>query len=107
MKLKKNKHIGPSLDEHLKECMKDPVFAEGFRQEQIKHELAEMVKTYRQKAGLTQKQLADKTGLKQSAIARIESRQSRTIPSIESLRKIFWPLGYNFTFQLHKMKKAA
>jgi len=106
MKVNK-KHVGPSIDEHLKECMKDPVFAEGFRQEKIKYEIAGKVKAYRKKAGLTQKQLADISGLKQSAIARIENRESKTIPSFESLRKIFMPLGYNISFNVHKQKKAA
>lgn len=102
-----SKYVGQSVKEHLKECMKNTVFAEGFRQEQIKYEIAEKVKAFRQKAGLTQKQLADISGLKQSAIARIENRESKTIPSFESLRKIFMPLGYNVSFSVHKQKKAA
>ena len=93
MKVNSN-YVGSSVEEDLKKRMKDPRFAE-------------LVKTTRKKAGLTQKQLAAITGLHQAAIARIESRESKLIPGIEVLRKIFIPMGFNVYFSLHKLKKAA
>jgi ribosome-binding protein aMBF1 (putative translation factor) len=87
--------------------MRNPEFAEYFKQEQIKFEIAQLVINARKRAGLTQAKLSELTGLKQAAIARIESRNSKMIPSIEILRKIFIPLGYNVSFNLHKLNKAA
>jgi ribosome-binding protein aMBF1 (putative translation factor) len=102
-----SKHIGPTVEEELKKSMKDPHFAELFKHEQIKYEIAELVRKTRKNAGLTQKQLAQITGLHQAAIARIESRTSKLIPSIEVLRKLFVPMGFNVNFSLNKLKKAA
>jgi len=103
----KSKCIGPTVEEELKKSMTDPHFAELFKLEQIKYEISELVKQTRKKAGLTQKQLAEITGLHQAAIARIESRTSKLIPSIEVLRKLFVPMGFNVNVSLHKLKKAA
>lgn len=105
--MKSNKHIGPTVEEELQKSMKDPRFAELFKIEQIKYEIAELVKKTRKKVGLTQKQLAKISGLHQTAIARIESRSSKLIPSIEVLRRIFIPMGFNFDFKLNKLNKAA
>jgi ribosome-binding protein aMBF1 (putative translation factor) len=106
MKINK-KYVGPSYEEDLQNKLNNPEFAEYFKQEQIKYEIAQMVIKARKHAGLTQAKLSELTGLKQSAIARIESRNSKMIPSIEILRKIFLPLGYNVSFNVHKLKKAA
>ncbi len=46
----------------------------------------------REKKGLSQKQLADLCGVKQPAIARLESIKST--PQINTLFKILTPLGY-------------
>ena len=100
-------YIGSTVDEELNKRMKNPQFAELFKLEQIKYEIAGIVKNVRKKAGLTQKQLAEITGIQQAAIARIESRSSKMIPSIEIMRKLFVPLGYNVHFSLRKLKKAA
>ena len=48
--------------------------------------------------GLTQKDVADKLGTKQSAIARLES--GNTNPSIEFLQKIATVMGYKLTVQI-------
>jgi ribosome-binding protein aMBF1 (putative translation factor) len=46
----------------------------------------------RREKGLSQKQLAEKSGLKQPAVARIESLS--TSPRVETLIKLLYPLGY-------------
>ncbi|MEM5817799.1 MAG: helix-turn-helix transcriptional regulator, partial [Desulfitobacterium hafniense] len=46
----------------------------------------------REAKGLSQKQLADLAGLKQPAIARLESM--KVTPQIDTLFKILHPLGY-------------
>jgi ribosome-binding protein aMBF1 (putative translation factor) len=53
--------------------------------------LCKCSKTRREK-GLSQKQLAEKSGLKQPAVARIESLS--TSPRVETLIKLLYPLGY-------------
>ena len=52
----------------------------------------------RTKRGLTQKELAQRIGTKQSAIARLESGSIN--PSLEFLQKIAQVMGYKLTIQL-------
>jgi Predicted transcription factor, homolog of eukaryotic MBF1 len=49
----------------------------------------------RESKGLTQAQLAEAAGLKQSAIARLESL--RSTPQIDTLFKVLTPMGYKLT----------
>lgn len=51
--------------------------------------------TIREKEGLSQRGMAKKVGLKQSAIARLEKQNS--IPTLKTLAKILNPLGYTLT----------
>jgi ribosome-binding protein aMBF1 (putative translation factor) len=46
----------------------------------------------RRKKGISRKELAEKSGLKQSTVARIESLS--TSPRAETLIKLLYPLGY-------------
>lgn len=46
----------------------------------------------REEKGLTQKELAEQAGVKQSAIARMESMKAT--PQIDTLFKVLRPLGY-------------
>ena len=46
----------------------------------------------RKKANLTQRELGEKTGIKQSAIARLEKR--RASPRTSTLLTLLYPLGY-------------
>ena len=46
----------------------------------------------RKKANLTQRELGEKTGIKQSAIARLEKR--RASPRASTLLTLLYPLGY-------------
>lgn len=50
------------------------------------------ISEYRQSLGLSQRSLADKTGLKQPAIARMENLES--IPRLDTVLKVSNALGY-------------
>lgn len=49
----------------------------------------------REKQGLTQQELADISGVKQSSIARLE--KLKTSPQLDTLLKILTPMGYRLT----------
>lgn len=49
----------------------------------------------RESKGLTQKQLAEAAGIKQSAIARLEGM--KVTPQIDTLFKLLTPMGYKLT----------
>ena len=52
-----------------------------------------LIKAWREYLGFTQKELAEKTGMKQSAIARIES--SKTVPRKSTFKKLAEAMGIN------------
>ena len=72
-------------DEFFNEMMKDPEVKREFDALEPEFQQA------RREAGLTQKELAERTGLQQSNISRIENGNGN--PSLETLNKIAQGLG--------------
>ena len=78
-------------DEFFNEMMKDLEVKREFDALEPEFQLIrEMIKA-RREAGLTQKELAERTGLQQSNISRIENGNGN--PSLETLNKIAQGLG--------------
>lgn len=71
------------------------VTPEERRQIEFEIELIGKIVEAREEKGLSQRELAKLCGVKQPAIARIESM--RTTPQIDTLFKILSPLGYTLT----------
>lgn len=67
----------------------------------IEKELIETIVNTRKSKGLSQKQLAEMTGLKQPAIARIENNTNS--PQLDTIIKITDALGLRFTLNDHKL----
>jgi ribosome-binding protein aMBF1 (putative translation factor) len=76
-----------------KELLKDPEVKKEYDRLKPEYELITAMIRARINKGLTQKQLAQKIGTKQSAIARLES--GRTNPSILFLKKLAQALNSN------------
>ncbi len=68
---------------------------------QLEEDLIEATIEARKKSNLSQRELSKKTGIKQPAIARIESR-SRS-PQASTLIKLLYPMGY--TIRVVPLKK--
>ncbi|WP_270276197.1 helix-turn-helix domain-containing protein [Weissella confusa] len=79
-----------SIDSYIANRMKDPEFKAGFEAESEKLESAVQLMLAREAAGLSQRDLAAKSGVPQSTIARVE-RGSNT--SIDTLNKLAFALG--------------
>jgi len=58
----------------------------------------ELVREGRKRAGLTQRELADRAGTTQSAIARLEA--GRTTPSLETVERLLRLCGYQLLVEL-------
>jgi len=87
MNFKKQKKIKLlSFDEVLKKELKDPEFKRGFELEKKKLEISLDIIELRKQKRISQAKLADKIGLKQSAIGRIETGEQNL--TIETLQKI-------------------
>ncbi len=75
------------FSDFLKEESKDKSFKDAFYKELEVERVAVEIAFYREKAGLTQQELAERIGTSQSAIARLEDPNYKGY-SIKQLRKI-------------------
>ncbi len=81
-----------NFKEFKQELLNDPEFKKVYEDKtDLFFETSEMVEEMRAMAGLTQTQLAEKVGTKQSSIARVES--GAALPSLSFLKKIAEALG--------------
>lgn len=85
-----------SFKDMLNEELKDDSFKELFEEESLKIEIINEIIKIRKKRGITQKQLANLSGIKQSNISRLEN--GKVTPSLELIQKIMHSLGYKVRF---------
>ena len=83
-----------------KELLSDPATKKEYDRLASRYSVISELIAARIKNKMTQKDLADKIGTKQSAIARLES--GNTNPSLEFLQKIAHVMGYTLTVHLSK-----
>ncbi len=79
------------FDVYLQEQMKDPAFKKEWDASELEYQLMMMILKARNEQKLTQSELAERTGIRQSNISRIEKGQA--VPSIATLNKIAHGLG--------------
>ncbi len=77
----------------------------GYRQAKEGFELAERVRQARERAGLTQAELASRIGSTQPAVARLEAGGSS--PSFATLRRIAAALDSELVVELRPRRNAA
>ncbi len=78
-----------SLKDILERELKDNEFKDLYKKEQIKNAIAKMVVTMRQKAHLTQQELADRAHTTQQVISRLEKgSDSSRMPSLDLLCRL-------------------
>jgi len=75
-----------NLDDFIKEKLKNSEFKQYYDEYIAEYEIIETIKKTREEQHMTQKDLAEKTGLKQSNISRLESGEYN--PSIAFLKRI-------------------
>jgi len=94
------KHLvdNPSFNDYLEWEMRDPKFREGFLREKMKLEVSILVMNLRKKKKVSQKQLADRLGTSQSAIARLEAGKSNV--TIDTLVRIANRLNAKLTVNI-------
>lgn len=81
--------IGKPLETSIQEGLKDPEYRKNYMLYQVRTAIAAVVKSLRESHDMTQKELADKAGVPQPQIARLESVDDERIPSLEQLVRIF------------------
>ena len=78
-------------DDLMKEQLKDPGFKEEYDTLEPEFAVMQAILRARVQAGLTQKQLADMTGISQADISRLERGTAN--PSIKTLQRVATALG--------------
>jgi len=76
---------------YLAQQMEDPAFAAEYEAQRPEHEAIRAVIAARLACNMTQKELAEKTGIRQSNISRIENGSAS--PTIDTLARIAAGLG--------------
>ncbi|WP_461219164.1 helix-turn-helix domain-containing protein [Lapidilactobacillus salsurivasis] len=89
--------IKKAVDDLIREQLKDPEFAELYKEEHSKQVSAVAVFKAREAAGLTQTQLSERSGIPRNTIARIEKGHNT---SIVTLSKIANALNMNLTLSI-------
>ncbi len=92
------------VKDHLKEELKDPHFKELYELHQQKLVIVKKIIDYRVKQHLTQGQLADKVGVSQQYISRIETGDFCTV---EVLEKVLTAIGYAVKMQIVPLRGAG
>jgi ribosome-binding protein aMBF1 (putative translation factor) len=83
---------------HKKLLLKNPAFRKALEESAPELQIAKVVIEARMKKGLSQKQLANKLGTKQSVISRVEN--ARTTPSLTFIKRLAEVLGVSFQLQI-------
>ncbi|WP_027405839.1 helix-turn-helix domain-containing protein [Anaerovibrio sp. RM50] len=81
----------------LNEQLKDPEFKKEWDASQLEFEITEMIIAARHEQNLSQKELAAKSGIRQSNISRIENGQC--VPNLNTLQRIAAGLGKKVQIQ--------
>ena len=89
------------VQQHLDDKLKDPYFKELYELEEQKLRLVKPIIEYRIKHELNQKQLAEKAGVTQQHVSKIESGD---FSSILTLEKVLLFVGYTVRLQAVRLK---
>lgn len=84
-----------TLQDHLKELMKDPAFKKEWEDSEVEYQLGRKLIEARIKRNLSQRALAKKVGTSQAAISRIEAMNAN--PSLALLKRIAQALNAKLT----------
>jgi len=85
--------------------LKNKTFREAYEHYRDNLTIGLKIRDIRESAGLTQKKLADKMGVSQQVIARLESGEADN-PTLGTLERIAKAAGYHFQFGFKRARKA-
>lgn len=98
--MEKAKNKNSNVDSHLKELLQDPYFREQYELKMQQTELIKPVLAYRIKNRLTQKQLADKIGISQQHLSKIESGNFSNLATLQQVLRF---VGYAIQLRVTRL----
>lgn len=93
-----------NFDDYLNEQLKDPEFRAEYDALEPEFSFMQSMIDARRETGITQKQLAERTGISQSDISKFESGGGN--PSIKTVKRIAAGLGMRVKIEFQPMTKA-
>lgn len=91
-----------NFNDYLQENLQNPEFKKEYDALDANYEIVRQIIKARNEQNLTQQQLAEKIGIRQSNISRLES--GRYNPSIELLKKVAFGLGKELHIEFKDIK---
>ena len=76
------------FDAAVNELLQEPQLREAYDQQAAIIRVAQMIRHWRNDAGLTQSELAKRVNTKQAVISRLESSENENMPNLDSLIQI-------------------
>ena len=99
----KNKRV--TLDEILAQELKNDEFRLAFEEHRFYLQIARLVSDLRARTGLSQVELAQKAGVSQPMIARLEKGDSRRTPTFDTIFRLLKVLGYTMSIHVQKERR--
>ena len=96
--------MAKNFRETLKEQMKDPEFKTEYDALSAEYQLINAILDARKAVNITQKQLAEKTGIAQSDISKIENGNAN--PSLKTIERIASGMGMNLRVEFVPAKQT-
>lgn len=96
-----------SLRKFKQEALNRPRVQRAYAELADEFSFLEAILSARAESGLTQAEVAARTGTTQSAIARLESPQGRHSPSIATLQRYAKALGYTLEIRLVRQRSRV
>lgn len=93
-----------NIDLHLKEMLKDPYFREQHELKMQQLELIKPIIAYRIKHDLNQKQLAEKIGVSQQHISKIESGNFSNLATLQQVLRF---VGYTIQLRIVRVNGTS
>ena len=91
-----------TLDDFLKEELQDPEFRKAYEALQPEYEIKRAMIQARMNSGMTQKQLAEKTGIAQADISKLENGNAN--PSLRTLQRLASGMGMQVKLEFVPVK---
>lgn len=86
-----------TFDEYLAEKMKDPEFAHEWERLEPEYAVINAILDAEQELGLTQSEFAERCGMKQSALSRLQT--GKTSPTLKTLQQLADGMGKKLVIQ--------
>jgi len=95
------------LTDFEREALADPAVKYGYDNYDLLVKVGGLLRSMRQRSGLSQQQLQDISGIHQADISRAERGQADRGPSLALVSRMAHASGYSVVLSLHKQGAAA